>query len=219
MIRLRAADGFELDAYRADPAGNPRGGVIVVQENAGVTDHIKGVAEGFAADGYVALAPALYDRAQRNAVFTYGPREVEARRGMRDRVPKEKTLLDVAAAVRYLSKFGKVGIVGYCWGGSVVWLAATRVQGLACAVCYYGSALTKMLEERPRCPVMLHWGRTDSTVEFLDVLEATRRFPEARTYYYDAGHAFNNELVPAYQPEAARVARARTLGFLAEYVG
>jgi carboxymethylenebutenolidase len=193
--------------------------VVVVQENAGLTAHIKDVAERFAAEGYAALAPAFYDRVQRNTVFRYGPEDLQVRRAMRDRVSRPQLLLDAAAALGGLRPTGKVAIVGYCWGGSVAWLAASRIEGVACAVSYYGSAITRMLEERPRCPVMLHWGEDDRTVSLEDMKKVGAAHPAAEVHFYKAGHAFNNDTVPQYDAPSADLARERTLEFLRRHVG
>jgi carboxymethylenebutenolidase len=218
MIRLTAGDGFELDAWRADPAGPPRGGVVIVQENAGLTDHIRDVANGFAADGYLAIAPAFYDRLQRNLVFGYGEAQIEARRATRSRIDLDKTLLDVAAALAEAGSAGKVAIIGYCWGGSVAWLAAARIRGIACAVSYYGSAIAGMLAEQPSCPVMFHWGAADHTLPLEQATRIAAAHPEALSYVYEAGHAFNNPFERYVEP-AARIARERTLAFLRAHVG
>jgi carboxymethylenebutenolidase len=219
FVELRAADGFSLQAWRAEPPGAPRGGLVVVQENAGLTPHILELTGRFAAQGYAAVAPAFYDRVQRNAVFGYGPGELEARRAMRERVPEAKLLLDAAAAVESLRPHGTVGIVGYCWGGSVAWRAACRVAGIACAVCYYGSAITRMLAEQPNCPVMFHWGEDDRTVSLEDMKKVALAHPSAQSFFYKAGHAFNNDTTAQYEPASARLALERTLAFLHRHVG
>ncbi len=218
MIRITARDGFQLDAWRAEPPGPQRGGLVIVQENAGLTEHIREVADGFAADGYVAIAPAFYDRLQRNLVFEYGEYQIEARREARSRMDLDKTLLDVAAARDEVMHAGKVGIIGYCWGGSVAWLSAARVQGIACAVSYYGSAIAGMVGEQPLCPVMLHWGANDHTLPLEKANRIAAAHPEALSYVYEAGHSFNNPFERYVEP-AARTARERTLAFLRAHLG
>jgi carboxymethylenebutenolidase len=216
-IQLTAPDGFTLDAWRADPPGRARGGVIVLQENAGLTSHIKDVTEGFAADGYVAVAPALYDRVGRNLVFDYSEEGREQRRATRSKVDLGKAMLDCAAALAEASAGGKVAIIGYCWGGSVAWLAAARVAGLACAVSYYGSAIAGMLAEQPACPFVFHWGAKDRTLALEEVRKIEAAHPGIPSYVYDAGHAFNNPN-DSHVPEAARLARERTLDFFARHL-
>lgn len=217
-IRLTARDGFHIDAWRADPAGPARGGVVIVQENAGLTDHIRDMADGFAVDGYAAVAPAFFDRLQRNLVYQYGESQIVERRQARSRIDLDKTLLDVAAAVAEVSAAGKVGIIGYCWGGSVAWLAAARVQGISCAVSYYGSAIAGMVAEQPQCPVMLHWGTKDHTLPLEEANRIAAAHPEALSCFYDAGHSFNNPFERYVEP-AARLARERTLSFLRTHLG
>src|SRR5450759_3687031 len=138
MIQLIASDGHKLDAYRADPAGKPRGAVVVVQEIFGVNSHIRSVADGFAADGYLAIAPALFDRARRNVELGYAPEDIAAGRELKAASPTDAALLDIAAAVRAAAPAGKVGVVGYCWGGYLTWMAAAKLPSLSCAVPYYG---------------------------------------------------------------------------------
>src|SRR6185436_15001748 len=141
QIQLKASDGHTLDAWRADPAGKPRGAIVVVQEIFGVNNHIRSVAEGYAADGYVAIAPALFDRVKKNVELGYAPADVAAGREFKAASPTAPALLDIAAAIKEASSAGKVGIVGYCWGGFLVWMAAAQLDGLACAVAYYGGGL------------------------------------------------------------------------------
>ncbi len=213
MIRLTAQDGFAIDAWRAEPARVPRGGLVIVHENAGLTDHIRDLADAFSAEGYRVIAPAFFDRLQRNLVFSYGESQIEARREARSRIDLDKTLLDVAAAAKEAAA-GKVGIVGYCWGGSVAWLSAARLPQLACAVSYYGSAIAGHIGEQPLCPVMMHWGTRDHTLPVERAREIAAAHPEAVSHFYEgAGHSFNNPF-ERYVESAARLARERTLGFL-----
>ncbi|MEP6702167.1 MAG: dienelactone hydrolase family protein, partial [Betaproteobacteria bacterium] len=141
MLELTAADGFRLSAYRADPDGMPRGALVVVQEIFGVNSHIKSVCDGFAADGYLALAPALFDRVERNVDLGYTEADVAAGRELKAKSGIDNALLDIAAARDTVAGAGKVGIVGYCWGGYVTWMAASRSTGIACAVPYYGGGM------------------------------------------------------------------------------
>ncbi|HTE50964.1 MAG TPA: dienelactone hydrolase family protein, partial [Kofleriaceae bacterium] len=162
MIELTASDGHRLAAYCAEPPGPVRGGVVVIQEIFGVNSHIKAVSDGFAADGYVAIAPALFDRVERNVDLGYTADTVAAGRELRAGVAIDDAIKDVAAAVAAAAPQGKVGLVGYCWGGFVVWMAAARVDGLSAAVSYYGGGVLENASERPRCPTMLHFGEQDS---------------------------------------------------------
>ena len=142
MIELVADDGHRLAAYRADPAGKPRGGIVVIQEIFGVNNHIKAVADGYAADGYCAIAPALFDRVQRGMNLGYAADDITKGRDVKEQCSWMPRCSDVAAAVKVAAAAGKVGVVGYCWGGFVAWMAAARINGLACAVPYYGGGVT-----------------------------------------------------------------------------
>jgi carboxymethylenebutenolidase len=216
-VELKASDGFVLDGWRADPKGRARGGVVILQENAGLTRHICDVVDEYAAEGYVAVAPALYDRVGKNLVFDYSKAGQEQRRATRSKVDMAKAMLDCEAAVRAASAGGKVGIIGYCWGGSVAWMAAAKVSGLSCAVSYYGSAILGLLQAQPKVPVMFHWGDHDETLALEKAHQIEAAFPEIPSYVYDAGHAFNNPLA-GFVPEAARLARERTLEFLRKHL-
>src|SRR5450432_2466229 len=158
MVELVAADGFRLSAYRAEPAGAPRGGLVVAQEIFGVNSHIRSVCDGYAADGYVAIAPALFDRYERGVDVGYTPPDVARGRELKGRAKTDAALLDLAAAQAAVADTGKVGVIGYCWGGYLAWIAAARTTGLACAVAYYGGGMTDAIAETPKCPVMTHFG-------------------------------------------------------------
>ena len=165
-IQLTASDGFQLAAYRAAPAGQdkPRGGLVVVQEIFGVNGHIRSVCDGFAADGYLTVAPALFDRYERNVDIGYTPEDIARGRELKAKASTDAALRDVAAAREAAASAGRVGIGGYCWGGTVAWVGATRIDGLAGAVCYYGGGVTGLSAEKPKCPVMCHWGETDHAI-------------------------------------------------------
>ena len=158
-IQLKASDGHQFDAYVAEPAGKPRGLVIVAPEIFGVNSHIRSVADGFAADGYLTIAPAFFDRAQTKYESGYTQPEIGAGVEIMKKVSFDHTMLDVKAAIEHGKHAGKVGIVGYCWGGVIAWLAAGRVDGLACSVPYYGGAIPSFLKETPKCPVMFSLAR------------------------------------------------------------
>ena len=215
-----AEDGHRLAAYRAAPTGAPRGGLVVIQEIFGVNSHIKTVCDGYAADGYLALAPSLFDRVERDVAMGYGPSDIERGRTLRGKVGWEQMVADLRAAVRALqAEKLKVGAVGYCMGGSLAWLAATRVDGLAAAVGYYGGAVADFAQEQPRCPVLLHFGETDSSIpkEHWDRIAAAH--PKVPMHLYPAGHGFNCDARASYHEPSARLARQRTLEFLRKYVG
>ena len=217
---LTAEDGHRLAAYRAAPTGAPRGGLVVIQEIFGVNSHIKTVCDGYSADGYLALAPSLFDRVERDVAMGYGPSDIERGRTLRGKVGWEQMVADLRAAVRALqAEKLKVGAVGYCMGGSLAWLAATRVDGLAAAVGYYGGAVADFAQEQPRCPVLLHFGETDSSIpkEHWDRIAAAH--PKIPMHLYPAGHGFNCDARASYHEPSARLARQRTLEFLRKPVG
>jgi carboxymethylenebutenolidase len=221
-ISLTAADGHHFSAYDVSPSGRPRGGLVVVQEIFGVNRHIRDVADGYAADGYHVLAPALFDRAERGIELAYDKEDVAAGVALRQKITLEEMLADVAACAAALKPAGKVGIVGYCLGGSLAWLAAARFKGLAAAVGYYGGMVAKHLDEAPKCPVMLHFGEEDGGIPMSDIaaIRAGADPDIVQTFTYaGAGHAFNRKGNQAFHGESARLARERSLAFLREHLG
>lgn len=218
-IELTADDGFRLSAYRADPAGKPRGGLIVVQEIFGVNSHIRSVCDGFAADGYVALAPALFDRYERGVDIGYTPDDIAKGRELKALAQTDAALRDVTAARDALAGVGKIGVIGYCWGGFITWMAAARVTGLACAVPYYGGGMLEAVGERPKCPVMAHFGERDSMIPVDAVRKFAAAHPEAQVFIYAADHGFNCDQRGSYDAAAAKLARERTLQFLRQHIG
>ena len=219
MTELAAADGFTPSAYRADPGGTPRGGLVVVQEIFGVNSHIRGVCDGFAADGYVAIAPALFDRYEKGVDIGYTPADIARGRELKAVAQIDAALRDVAAARDALTAIGKVGVIGYCWGGYVAWMAASRLTGFACAVPYYGGGMLDAVGERPKCPVMAHFGERDSMIPATGVREFAAAHPDAQVFLYQADHGFNCDQRASYDAEAAKLARQRTLQFLGKHLG
>ncbi|HEV2271421.1 MAG TPA: dienelactone hydrolase family protein [Steroidobacteraceae bacterium] len=210
---LMARDGHEFQAYLAAPPGRPRGAVVVLQEIFGVNRHIRAVTDSFAAEGYTAIAPALYDRIRRGIELGYGEEERDEARGYMQQLQPEETLKDVAAAVAVVRHSGRVGTVGYCWGGGLSCRAACELP-IACAVVYYGNP--RDTGKTPKCPVMYHFGAADKSIP-PDAVERLRAaHPQGIFYVYDgAGHGFNCDLRPSYDAAAAGLARQRTLDFLA----
>ena len=191
-IELSAADGHKFAAYRADPAGKPRGGIVVIQEIFGVNRHMRRATDGFAADGYVAICPALFDRAERGVDIGYGPDDIAKGRDIRGKITWDQTLADMAAAIAEAKKLGKVGVVGYCWGGSVAWRAATQLS-CAAAVGYYGGMVAQFAAEKAKCPVMLHFGEKDASIPLSDVEKFKQAQPQVPVFVYPADHGFNCE--------------------------
>lgn len=215
-LSLKAADGFQLGAYRADPAGTPRGRVVVVQEIFGVNRHIRSVCDRLAQAGYVALAPQIFDRLEPNFESGYSDAEVARAREFIPKLDWEKVMLDTQAAVDALKAEGPVAVIGFCLGGSVAYLASTQMPGLAAAVCYYGGQIIKHIDKKPRCPVQMHFGAHDSHIPLSDIEIMRQKQPQAEIHVYpDAGHGFHCDERGSYEPNSAKIAWQRTLGFLA----
>jgi carboxymethylenebutenolidase len=214
MIRLKAKDGHELDAYLAEPTGKPKGGLVVVQEIFGVTNHIKRVADQFAAKGYKVVAPAMFDRVERNVALDYS--EIEKGREHMRKLQWPDTLADVEAAANEARAAGSVSIVGYCWGGTVAHVAASELAFDA-AVSYYGGGVAKMLDKKPQCPIMYHFGDQDASIALPDVEKIRKANPSSPVHVYaGAGHGFNCDERASYSANDARVAFERSLEFLNE---
>ena len=218
-IELPAIVGFNLPAYRADPSGKARGGLVVAQEIFGVNSHIKSVCDGFAKDGYAVIAPALFERYERGVDIGYTPEDIAKGRELKARTQLDATMRDVEAARNAVAAFGKVGIVGYCWGGYVAWMAASRLTGFACAIPYYGGGVLEAAGEKPKCPVMAHFGERDAVIPVDGVRKLAAAHPEAQVFIYAADHGFNCDQRKSYDAAAAKEARARTLAFLQQQLG
>jgi carboxymethylenebutenolidase len=217
ILQITAADGHTLDAYLAEPAGAPRGGLVVVQEIFGVNSHIREVADGFAREGFKVIAPALFDRLERGVDLGYDSATIERGRGLAMRIPPEQLMADVAAAIDAL-KLDRVGIVGYCLGGSIAWRAAATLPVKA-AVAYYGGNIAKLLDQAPRCPLIAHFGAKDEYIPLSDVEAIKARYPSVPVYIYDADHGFNCDHRGSHDEKAAKLALERTLAFFHEHLG
>ncbi len=217
-LQLTAADGFKLAGYRADPAGRPKAGLVVIQEIFGVNHHIRNVADRFAALGYAALAPALFDRAERGIDIGYDAAAIERGRNLRTAISLDDTLKDMAAAIGSLQSTGKVAVIGYCWGGSLAFLAATRLSGLACAVGYYGGMIAAHAEEKPKVPVLLHFGEKDSGIPMTDVRKVMAARPETKVYIYPAGHGFSCDERTSFDRPSHELALERSLAFMDKHL-
>ncbi len=219
MIQLTAADGHKFSAYRAEPKGQPKGALVVVMEIFGVNSHIKKVTDEYAADGYLAIAPALFDRVQPGLDIGYTPADIETGRGLMQKMKMDDALKDVTVAMQNVASAGKTGIVGYCWGGTVAWKAACNLAGLACAVPYYGGGVPGLIGEQPKCPVMFQWGETDQSIPLDKAKEVAATHKDQTHYFYPAGHGFNCDQRGSYHAESSQLARKRTLEFLVKHVG
>ena len=224
FVQLKAADGQQIPAYVARPAGKARGGVVVVQEIFGVNSHIRAVADGYAAEGYLAVAPATFHRVKPDVEMGYTQEDMQAGFALKTAVeglPAPGVQQDLQAAIDYAAQAGKVGITGFCWGGLLTWRAACMASGLSAAVPYYGGGMTTPEESarQPKVPVLAHFGDKDHWIP-LDSVEAFRKkHPEVEVHVYSADHGFNCDQRGSWNAEAARLARERTLAFFAKHLG
>jgi carboxymethylenebutenolidase len=214
MTTLMARDGHEFNAWLAPAAGTPRGAIVVAQEIFGVNRHIRGVVDGFAAEGYLTIAPCLFDRVRRGIELGYSDKEVQEGRGYRLQIPREKTMLDLTACTNVVKHAGRVAVVGYCWGGTLAYLSARELP-IVCAVAYYGGQIKDFLDKPPRRPVMYHFGERDPHIPMSDVEKIRAVDPDGVFHVYPADHGFNCEERASYDADSARLARERTLAFLA----
>ena len=207
-----------MNAYAATPAAKPKGGVIVLQEIFGVNGHIRKVCDNFAAAGYLAVAPALFDRVQPGVELGYTPEDIPTGRDIRMKVPLDGSIADIAAVVPIAAKAGKVAVVGYCWGGFLAWVASSRVPGIAAAVGYYGGGITTQLDHAPKVPTMLHFGEQDHGIPLTDVDQIRKAYPAIPIHLYPAGHGFNCDERGSYDAASAKLALERTLEFFAAHL-
>lgn len=222
-VDLKAADGFVFPAYVAQPAGHAKGAIVVIQEIFGVNSHIRAVADGYAKDGYLAIAPATFHRVKPGVDLGYSPDDISAGQALKaavEALPAPGVLQDIQAAIDHVAQAGKVGAVGYCWGGLLTWRSACELKGLAAAVPYYGGGMTTPDEiaRVPKVPVMVHFGDKDHWIS-LDSVEAFKKaHPEVEVHLYSANHGFNCDHRGSYDAAAARQARERTVAFFARHL-
>lgn len=215
--QITADDGFTLGAYQAQPAGTPKGAVVVIQEIFGVNSHIREVVDGYAADGYFAIAPQIFDRVERNIELGYEEADMGA--GIEiafQKLDHAAALSDVQAAIDAASVNGKVGVVGYCFGGLLTWLAACELNGVAAASSYYGGGVAGEAARTPKCPVIMHFGELDAHIPLSDVDKVKAAQPDVPIYVYAADHGFNCDHRASYDADSAALAKERTLAFFAE---
>lgn len=222
FTNLTAADGFVVPAYVAKPEGKPRGGIVVVQEIFGVNSHIRGVTDRFAAEGYLAVAPATFERVKPGVDMGYSEADMKIGFELKTAVsalPGAGVLQDIQAAIDHAARAGggKVGIIGFCWGGLLTWRAACLLKGLSAAVPYYGGGITaeEEIARQPKCPVMAHFGDQDHWIPMEGVEAFRKAHPEVEVHVYQANHGFNCDQRGSYNEAAAKLARERSLAFLA----
>ena len=225
-IQLQSADGFKFDAYVAQPAQPAKAAVVVLQEIFGVNDHIRKVADGYAQAGYLAIAPATFARSKTGVELGYTPDDMNAGFALKtaiEALPAPGVIADIQAAVNHAAATcqGKVGVVGYCWGGLLTWRSAALVSGLSAAVPYYGGGVTTEAEaqRKPLCPVLAHFGEKDHWIPLETVESFKKAQPGVEVHVYAADHGFNCDQRGSYNEAAAKVARQRTLDFFAKHLG
>jgi len=218
-VQIRSADGFTLGAYQAKPSGAPKGAVVVIQEIFGVNGHIREVVDGYAADGYFAIAPQIFDRIERDIELGY--EEADMGKGIElafQKLDHALTAQDLQAAIEAASVHGKVGVVGYCFGGLLTWRCACDLEGVSAAAAYYGGGLANEADKTPRCPVMMHFGEKDAHIPMSDVEKIRAAQPDVEVYVYDADHGFNCDHRASYDAASAKLAKERTLAFFAGHL-
>jgi carboxymethylenebutenolidase len=218
-VNLTAKDGHQLDAYVAKPSGTVLGGLVVIQEIFGVNAHIRSVTDKFAKQGFFAVAPALFDRVEKNVELRYEGTDMQKGMSLVQKLDIDQALADVDAALSYAKEQTDkpAAVVGYCYGGSLAWLSATRLNPVA-AVGYYGGQIARFVTEKPRVPIQLHFGRQDTHIPQADVAKIQAAHPEVQVYWYDAGHGFNCDARQSYNEAASRQAFDRTFKFLKDHI-
>lgn len=216
-VKIASAGDFEVGAYVAEPTGSAQGAVVVIQEIFGVNSHIRNVTDGYAAEGYYAIAPKIFDRIERDIELGY--EEADMGRGIElafQQLDHGLALADVQSAINTAAQHGAVGVVGYCFGGLLTWLAACELANVAAASSYYGGGVAGQLDKTPKCPTIMHFGALDAHIPLSDVDKVKAAHPDLPVYVYDADHGFNCDQRGSYDAAAAELARSRTLEHLAQ---
>lgn len=215
--QLMARDGHEFAAWLAPAVGERRGAIVILQEIFGVNAHIRAVADSYADEGYVTIAPSLFDRVKRGVELGYSPDDVQLGRGIVLQIPGDKLLADIAACINVVKHAGPVAVIGYCWGGSLAHLAACELPVRA-AVDYYGTRTVDNLHLKTRAPVQYHFGDRDKTIPPEAIAKIRAADPDGEFYVYAADHGFNCDHRAAFDAAAAKLARERTLDFLERHL-
>ena len=218
LIRLtNPKDGFAFDAYRVQPSDARQGGLVLIQEVFGVTEHIKELADSYADAGYEVIAPSMYDRQERGFAAAYDSDDVGKAVKYSNAAPWDEVAADLQAAIDTLA--GPVFVTGFCWGGAATWLAACRCTGLSAASSFYGRRIPELIAETPRCPIILHFGRSDASIPPETIEQIAEAHPDIQIHLYDAGHGFVSDRRADYDADSARLARLRTLALFANHGG
>lgn len=220
-IRLKAKDGFELGAYVAKPSGTPKGAIVDIQEIFGVNQHMRADTDRYAAAGYLAISPQLYDRVEPNVELGYTGDEPKKGMEIRSKTEMDKVLMDIQAAIDHVKGAGKVGVVGYCWGGTLTFASAVDLPDVAAAVAYYGGGVPDMADQKPKCPTMMHFGDQDHGIPMDKVkIVQEKRGGDCEIHVYEgAGHGFNCDERASWNEAAAKTAAQRSLDFFGKHLG
>ncbi|MCC2095329.1 MAG: dienelactone hydrolase family protein [Hyphomicrobiales bacterium] len=220
-IRLTAKDGFELGAYVARPAGTPKGAIVDIQEIFGVNQHMRADTDRYAAAGYLAISPQLYDRVEPNVELGYTGDEPKKGMDIRAKTEMDKVMMDIQAAIDHVKGAGKVGVVGYCWGGTLVFASAVNQPDVSAAVAYYGGGVPDMADQKPKCPTMMHFGDQDHGIPMDKVKTVQdKRGGDCEIHVYEgAGHGFNCDERASWNEDAAKLAAQRSLDFFGKHLG
>ena len=213
-INLTAADGHSLSAYISKGKGPSKGGIVLVQEIFGVNDHIQSLCERYAKCGYTVIAPALFDRMEKNVILDYDATGLKKGLHLKHSLDDRTALLDIEAAKDHIQSVGVISVIGFCWGGTLAYLTACNGSGFSKAVCYYGGGIAPLKDEQPQIPILLHFGDQDTSIPLVDVDAIMNARPEAQTYLYQAEHGFNCDKRGSYNAPAAKLALSRTLDFI-----
>ncbi|MBK1780304.1 dienelactone hydrolase family protein [Advenella sp. WQ 585] len=217
-MTLRAEDGHVFDAYVTGEE-TARAGIVLIQEIFGVNSHIRDVAGFFAAQGYRVVAPALFDRVQAKVELGYAQQDIQKGLELRSEISQEQVMMDIAAAVQALEKQSSVGVVGYCWGGTLAWLAASEIASVNAASCWYGGGLAQVATEQTAVPVQMHFGELDKSIPLSDIEIIRQAQPDAEMFVYPGvDHGFGCDQRGSYNQAATELARQRTLSFFAKHL-
>lgn len=218
MIKLTTKDGATIGAYKATPGAKPHAAIVVLQEIFGVNHHIQKVTDSFATAGYLAIAPGLFDRVSPGIELGYTSEDLKRGMEIRSRIPLEQSLADIEAAIAVAAEAGNVGIVGYCWGGTLAYAAATHLSGLSAAVCYYGSGIAAMAKDQLLAPTEFHFGEQDKSIPPADIEKIRTAHPNSTIHIYPAGHGFSCDARDSFEEQSASLAQSRTLEFFAKHL-